>query len=162
MQRGEKRSLINLIKAIYVRVLQVIAYNSFPPALTAYLHKLRGVKVGKRVFIGRNVYIDDKYPNKVIIGNNVLIAVGTIILAHKRDISNYLYNESPYNYPFKSGSVIISDNVQIGTGAIIMPDIKIGKGSIIGAGSVVTKDIPEGCLAIGVPAKVIKNYMEVK
>ena len=60
--------------------------------------------------------------------------------------------------PFKEGKVIIKDGAHIGIGSIIMPGVTIGKGAVIGAGAVVTKDIPDYCLAVGVPAKVIKEF----
>lgn len=53
--------------------------------------------------------------------------------------------------------IFIGDNVWVGSGAIICPGVSIGNNSVIGAGSVVTKDIPENCIAVGNPCKVIKN-----
>ena len=58
------------------------------------------------------------------------------------------------------GPVIIEDNVWIGTKASIMPGVRIGKGAIIAANSVVTHDIPPYCVAAGIPAKVIKVVRE--
>lgn len=58
---------------------------------------------------------------------------------------------------YSKGPVIIEDNVWIGDKAIILPNVTIGKGSIIGAGAVVTKDIPPYCIAVGNPAKVIRK-----
>jgi acetyltransferase-like isoleucine patch superfamily enzyme len=56
------------------------------------------------------------------------------------------------------GPVIIEDEVWIGNGACILPNVTIGKHSIIGSNAVVTKDIPPYCVAAGVPAKIIKQY----
>lgn len=56
-----------------------------------------------------------------------------------------------------SGNCEIGEMTFIGTGAIILPKVKIGQNVIIGAGAVVTKDIPDNCIAVGTPAKVIKN-----
>lgn len=59
-----------------------------------------------------------------------------------------------------SGSkpVVIGDDVWIGTGSIILPGVNIGNGSVISAGSVVTKSVPEMCLVGGNPAKVIRRF----
>ena len=54
--------------------------------------------------------------------------------------------------------VFVDDGVWIGNDVIVLPNVHIGKKSIIGAGSVVTKDIPEYCIAVGNPAKVVKTY----
>jgi acetyltransferase-like isoleucine patch superfamily enzyme len=129
--------------------------------LTIFLQKLRGVRIGENSVIGRFVYIDDYKPELVKIGKNVVVSTGSIILTHKRNITDYKVTKAYYEYPYIFGQVIISDNVQIGVGAILMPGITIGEGSIVGAGAVVTKDIPSGCLAIGSPAKVVKNYLDV-
>ena len=55
------------------------------------------------------------------------------------------------------GRVDVSSYTHIGANATILPDIKIGKNSIIGAGSVVTKDVPDNVVVLGVPAKIIKS-----
>jgi acetyltransferase-like isoleucine patch superfamily enzyme len=59
------------------------------------------------------------------------------------------------------GKVIIGDNVWIGEGAMILPNVHIGEGAIIAANSVVTKDIPAYSIAVGIPAKIIKNIKQV-
>lgn len=151
-----------IIKSTIIKLLQILAYLSFPPQLTILLQRLRGVKIGKMSVIGRFVYIDDYKPELLKMGKNVVLSACCIVLTHKRKLEDYSLDKAYYDYPHFFGEVIIEDNVQIGIGTIIMPDVRIGKGAIIGAGSVVTNDIPPGCLAIGVPAKVVKNYLEEK
>ena len=60
--------------------------------------------------------------------------------------------------PLTRGGIFIDDGVWIGNDVIILPNVHIGKKSIIGAGSVVTINIPEFCIAVGNPAKVIKKF----
>lgn len=151
-----------IVKSILIKILQILAYSSFPPQLTILLQRLRGVKIGKMSVIGRFVYIDDYKPELLKIGKNVVLSACCIVLTHKRTIENYSLDKAYYDYPHFFGEVIIEDNAQIGVGSIIMPNVRIGKGAIIGAGSVVINDIPPGCLAVGVPAKVVKNYLEEK
>ena len=62
--------------------------------------------------------------------------------------------------PLKYSPIVIEDGAHIGIGSIIMPGVTVGKGAVIGAGSVVTKDIPPYCVAVGVPAKVIRKFDE--
>ena len=64
------------------------------------------------------------------------------------------------NLPLKYAPIVIEDGAHIGIGSIIMPGVTIGKGAVIGAGAVVTQDIPPYCVAVGVPAKVIKTFAE--
>ena len=95
---------------------------------------------------------------RVEIGRNCLIAANCQIMdanGHELSFSNL------ENRPFtkdKGKAVVIEDNVWLGTGVIILPGVRIGKGSIVGAGSVVARDIPPMCLAAGNPARVIRDY----
>ena len=89
------------------------------------------------------------------IKNNVLIGYGTKILTQNHDISDKesLIRFSGHNY----GRVVIHDNVWIGANAVILPGVEIGEGAVIGAGAVVTKNIPAYTVYGGVPAKLIKE-----
>lgn len=155
-----RRSIRSIIKGIWIRILSLAAYISFPYQLTVFLHKLRGVKVGKKSHIARYVFIDDRNPDLVEIGDGVAITTGVIILCHQRDLKNYKPGMYAMENPFVEGKVIIHDGAHVGIGAIVLPGVTIGEGSIIGAGAVVTNDIPPYSVAVGVPAKVIKSYKQ--
>ena len=96
--------------------------------------------------------------NKVHIGNNVLFASKIFVTDHFHgSIINEDLNEPPGSrLLYSKGPVIIEDNVWVGEGACIMPNVTIGRNSIIGANAVVTKSIPPNSVAVGNPAKVIK------
>jgi len=155
-----KRTPLSILKGIWIRLLSVIIPFTFPAQLTTFLHRLRGVKVGKGSKIARTVQIDDSNPNLVEIGENVWVTAGVMILCHQRDLKFYKVGQPVMDCPLTTKKVIIKDGAHIGIGAIIMPGVTIGKGAIIGAGSVVTKDIPDYSVAVGVPAKVIKTFTE--
>lgn len=109
------------------------------------------IRIGKKCFIGKNCFID--YTGKVDIEDNVLIANGTVIETHHRDVDAYNRGED-INIPT---SLLIRENAYIGSRVMILDSCNyIGKNARIGAGAVVTKDIPDNALAVGVPAKVIK------
>lgn len=114
------------------------------------------------VIIGDNVSINYDCHigciNKIVIGNNVLIASKVFITDHFHgDTGLNTINLPPNLRPVLSkGPVIIEDNVWIGEGVSIMPNITIGKNSIIGANSVVTKNIPKNSVVVGNPARIIK------
>lgn len=95
--------------------------------------------------ISRKAYLDLSInPKGIHLGDRVLITSCVHILAHDYSTSKKL-------------DTYIGDDSFIGIGAIILPGVRIGKEVIIGAGSVVTKDIPDHCIAVGNPAKVIKT-----
>lgn len=112
---------------------------------------------GKNTYIGNNVYInfsltivDDtrvEINDHVMIGPNVTISTASHPLDPELRLKNAQFNKP----------VIIKENVWIGANVTIFPGVIIGENSVIGAGSVVTKDIPNNVLAFGTPCKVIKS-----
>lgn len=97
--------------------------------------------------------------NEVRIGSRVLMGSRVYISDHSHGSTTEADIQTPPNErPIRSkGPVIIEDDVWLGEGVAVMPGVKIGHSSIIGANAVVTKDIPPFSLAVGVPARVIKN-----
>ena len=112
-----------------------------------------GVTIGENCHIHTN-NLDTGHPYLIEIGNNVTISHARILTHDGSTV--------PVVGHSKCGKVIIEDNVFIGTDAIIMPNVRIGENSIIGAGSIVTKDIPANVVAAGNPAKIICTYEEFK
>ncbi|MEK6780173.1 MAG: DapH/DapD/GlmU-related protein [Bacteroidota bacterium] len=116
--------------------------------------------IGDRVEI--NDYVHIAAVQKVEIGNDVLIASKVFITDHNHGSYNGENQSTPDEIPGKrriiSKPVIIEDNVWLGEYVVIMPGVTIGRGSVIGALSVVTKDIPSNSIAVGSPARVIKKY----
>lgn len=152
-----KKTVSQIVKGLYNRLLHHFARHCFPGVVRVFFHRLRGVKIGKNVLIGLDVMIDDDAPERVKIEDNVFLTAGCMLLTHQRDLSLYGTDKWVGDMPFKTGKILIKDGAHIGIGSIIMPGITIGRGAIIGAGSVVTRDIPDYCIAVGVPAKVIKE-----
>lgn len=95
--------------------------------------------------------------HKITIGNHVLLAPEVFITDHNHGMTPSSIDDYA-SQPLLVGSVVIEDNVWIGQRACILPGVTIGKFSIIGANSVVTKDIPPYSLAVGAPARVIKEW----
>ena len=121
---------------------------------------------GKHIFIGDKVIINMNCTfvdnNRIDIGSNVLIASNVQIYTathstkvSERMVQNWSEGEEicrTYALPVK-----IEDGVWIGGGAILLPGVIIGRNSVIGAGSVVTRSIPANCVAVGNPCRVIKQ-----
>ena len=109
-----------------------------------------------------NDYVHIGAVNKVSIGNNVLIASKVFISDHNHGFYNGLDQSSPdevpENRPLQSAPVCIEDNVWLGENVAVLPGVTIGRGSIIGSNSVVSKNIPPNCIAVGIPARAIKEY----
>lgn len=132
--------------------LTMVASVPMPRGMRNRLTKLGGVnmKDTKHTFIGRNVGFDTLYPEQIHIGNHVHVTSGVIILTHSLDTTKNGIN-------WKKTSVIIEDYCFIGANTIICNDVVIGRNSIVGAGSIVTKSIPPGEIWAGNPAKFLKK-----
>lgn len=110
--------------------------------------KKKGLQIGMGCSIQPQCIIDPPHCWLISIGNNVTLAPRVHILAHDASTKRAL------GYT-RIGLVSIGDNVFIGASSVVMPGVKIGNGAIIGAHAVVTHDVPENCVAVGNPAKVI-------
>ena len=129
-----------LFKGAWNRVLQLLA--RIGPGATTWrvkLHRWRGVKIGKNVWIGYDAIIETSYPHLVTILDGAAIGMRATIIAHFRE----------------EEGVTIQENAFIGPGAIILPGIVIGQGAVVTAGSVVTQSVPRMTLVQGNPAKAI-------
>ena len=115
------------------------------------------IEIGDNVCLMNNCQISAI--DKVEIGNNVLVGRFVFISDNGHGNASDIAKGTPpeQRKPYSKGPVIIEDNVWIGRGVAIMPNVRIGKNSIIGANSVVTHDIPPNSVAVGSPAKVVKT-----
>lgn len=109
------------------------------------------VEIGDNVFINNGVRFAAK--GHIKIGNNVQIGPRVQLETTNHSIQLDKLGKRPAIYE----SIIIEDSVWIGAAAVILPGIRVGRGSIVAAGSVVTKDVPENVIVGGVPAKFIKS-----
>ena len=100
-----------------------------------------------------NSRIDALMPQFVTIGDNFISAPGSIILSHDASLFFHIGK-------YRVEKVIIGDNVFLGANSIVLPGVRIGNGAIVGAGAVVTKDVPDNTVVAGNPAKVICTVEE--
>jgi maltose O-acetyltransferase len=103
------------------------------------------ITIGDDVSINSNVILQAQAP--IFIGDLTLIAAGVIIVTTNHDMSNRTAVTSP---------VRIGRNCWLGVGCIVLPGVTIGDGTVVGAGSIVTKDLPPEMICVGVPAKPLK------
>jgi acetyltransferase-like isoleucine patch superfamily enzyme len=125
-----------------------------------------GEKFTPQIIIGDNVSIQQYCHigaiNKIVIGNNVLIASRVFITDHSHgNIKKEVISLPPAVRKLHSkGPVFIENNVWLGEGVVVLPNVTIGENSIIGANSVVTKSIPKNSIVVGNPARIIKILQE--
>jgi serine acetyltransferase len=126
------------------RLLHLMA-RQLPGAtgLRLRLHRWRGVKIGSNVFIGDEVYLENEYPERVEIQDGAQISIRAIILAHTRG----------------PGFVVIEKDAYVGPNAVVVTSagktLRVGEGAVVGAGVVVTKDVPPRVFIAPQPAHPI-------
>lgn len=141
------------IKRLLRLIFMSLSNNMMPSKrIRPIFVKWGGVRIAdcQSVFIGKNVIFDTNNPQLISIGPKVYITHGCTILTHFLDTSKIKTS-------FTFGQVKLEENCFLGCNTVICAPITIGKNSIVAAGSVVTKDIPENELWGGVPAKFIKK-----
>jgi acetyltransferase-like isoleucine patch superfamily enzyme len=104
-----------------------------------------GVRIGRGCYMSLNAHIDVRR-GEIIIGNNVNISGGCYVLGH-----------TGYQAIKPGEKTVIEDNVIVFVNAVILPGVRVGKNSIIGAGAIVMRDMPPNVVVQGNPARVIQQ-----
>lgn len=131
----------------HLKLANILPLNGFQ---RAKLIRRGGVNVKNGCWIGRNVHFDTVHPELITVESGAIITQGTIILTHYIDpIRRGIH--------FRNGTVHIGKSAFIGCNTVICNSVTIGDNSIVGAGSIVTKDIPENEIWAGNPARKIKD-----
>ena len=145
------------MKAKFLRswILHSLAYFSPLSNFSVKMQRSRGVKIGKNCHINPYGLIDLIYPKMVEIGDNVTLGSHSMIFAHSNPSANLFLKQG--DYPRKVSKVVIKSGAVIYPGAIVIAGVTVGENSIISPRSVVTQDIPDYCIAVGNPARVVKE-----
>ncbi|MGI6278862.1 MAG: acyltransferase [Patescibacteria group bacterium] len=136
----------HLIRKVFYRLAGIKIGPDSTIHMWANFFQPKNIIIGQDTVIGDHAFLDGR--NKLVIGNHTAIASSVLIYNSEHDIHSS--NFDPIEEP-----VEIGDYVFIGARAIILPGVKIGRGAVIAAGAVVTKDVPEMTIVGGVPAKKI-------
>jgi len=133
----------SFLKRVRNKIFGLLAQYSMNNNLRLRFYKAMGVKIGVNVFIGKYSLIDDTFPELITIEENANISFGVTIVTHDASKKNI-------------DQVLIKKGAYIGTRAIILPGVAIGESAVVGAGSVVTKNVQAGAKVVGVPAKKLR------
>ncbi|MCC6321842.1 MAG: hypothetical protein IT438_10465 [Phycisphaerales bacterium] len=126
-----------------------------PRGVILPIHRMRGVKMGRDVFIDPTAIIETAFPENITIGNDVRITAGCVIMSHIK-APHYLRESGLVPVVLKP--VILEDHCFIGVNSVVMPGVTIGKASVVTSGSVVVTNVPPYTMVQGNPAKVIKQF----
>jgi acetyltransferase-like isoleucine patch superfamily enzyme len=143
------------LKFLRTWILHSLAYSCPHSATIAKIQRSRGVKIGKNCHFSAYVQLDLIYPQLVSIGDNVTFGSNVMIFAHNNPAANLFLKNG--EFPRKVAGVNIKSGAVLFPGSIITAGVTIGENSIISVGSVVTKDVPDYCVVVGNPGRVIKK-----
>jgi acetyltransferase-like isoleucine patch superfamily enzyme len=148
--------MIRFIRSLKKRLIKVLVRFIPGRGLRVSLLRMAGYTVGSPVFIGEGlIIVDAQYQApQVFIGDRVSISQRVTLVTSSGVPRSKVYKIFGSNV----GPIVIEDDAWIGAGAIILPNITIGRAAVVAAGAVVTKDVPPCTVVAGVPARPIKRF----
>ena len=123
--------MLNLFNRLFHKLAFIVPGGG---TVRPWLHRMRGAKIGRNVWISQSVYIDELHPEVVTIGDNSSVGLRTSIFTH--------FYWGPRRASEHAGPVVIEKDVFIGPHCVILPNVRIGEGSVIKAGTVVSRNVP--------------------
>ena len=158
----ESKSVSDLFNSFLKKIIQCFAMTNLPigSKMRCYLERLRGVNIGKDVFLGGGNVLDRVRPDLISIGDYVSIAGSVYILTHSNPTAPLRKILGPKSHVISP--VEIKKGAWIAINVTILPGVTIGENSIVASGSVVNKDVPPHTIVAGAPAKVIKTIKPAK
>ncbi len=144
-----------MLLKIFKPVFKVLARNMPHYKVRSALLKMAGYRIGRNVFIGEELLVRDERNDvaMVTIGDRVAIADRvTLVVSSNANYSRIRPIMGDMHLPIE-----ICADAWIGAGCIILPGVRIGRGAVVGAGSLVTKSVPDYTIVVGSPAKAIRT-----
>lgn len=151
-------NLINFLTRVKYCLIYKIGVHFPERTIRAWSLRALGYEVGNGTYFADDLVITLAYANRghLRLGQRVSIGPGCILVLTAHANNSIVKQQIPE----KERWIVLEDDVWLGAGVIVLPQVTIGEGAIIGAGAVVTKDIPPHSVAVGNPAKVIKQVGE--
>lgn len=147
--------LIYALKMGFASTCRVIANNLPIPSLRIVLLSLSGISIGRGTQINMGVrFMDNFEGGRIYIGDNVAIAPNVVFVADSHPNNSSFLLEKGWA---SEGDIMIGDGSWICAGAVILPGITVGNDAIIGANSVVTRNVPDKAVVVGIPARVVSS-----
>jgi acetyltransferase-like isoleucine patch superfamily enzyme len=152
-ERLRPRSRATLLKQ---KLLNMIARNMIHPGLRLWLYRQMGVNIGRDCVVEMYAYLDDQFPELVFFEDHSGPSRHVIVICHD-DVAARADAGHTTRHGFVA-PVRMKPYSGVGSGSILLPGVTIHEGAMVGAGAVVTQDVPPYSLAVGVPARVVKRW----
>lgn len=145
----------SLLRIFVQKQLHIMARSCIHGALRLWLYRLMGVSIGRHVFVGLDTYLDDQFPELIRIEDDVTVSFRVTVAVH--DDARRMDRVSPGQLEGTVAPVTLRRGCYLGAGCLILPGVTVGERAVVGAGAVVTRDVPPGQVVVGVPARVVKE-----
>jgi acetyltransferase-like isoleucine patch superfamily enzyme len=153
-----REEIIALCQALPAKMIRWLGIQHPDNRTRKIFYELTNVQIGEGTVINIHFVVSDGYQPLLKIGRRVAISPNvTVICESAPNNSNLQEYEYVKHDLMLHELVVIEDDVWIGANVVILPGVTIGKGSIVGAGAVVTRDVSPGVIVAGIPAKVIRS-----
>ena len=144
----------SLLRTFAQKLVHQWARVCIPPGLRVALYRRMGVRVGRHVFVGLDTWLDDQFPELIDIEDDVTVSFRVTVVVHddarRMDCTRAGAGDGTV------APVILRRGCYLGAGCLILPGVTVGEAAVVGAGAVVTRDVPPRTLVAGVPARVVK------
>jgi acetyltransferase-like isoleucine patch superfamily enzyme len=137
------------------KLLHQWARGCIPAILRNALYRWMGVAIGRHVFIGLDTWLDDQFPELIEIEDDVTISFRVTVVVH--DDARRMNAVIPGALNGTVAPVRLKRGCYLGAGCMILPGVTVGERAVVGAGAVVTRDVPPGKIVLGVPARVVRD-----
>jgi acetyltransferase-like isoleucine patch superfamily enzyme len=145
----------SLPRVLWQKLLHQWARVCIPPGLRLALYRAMGISIGHGVFVGLDTWLDDQFPELIVIEDEVVISFRVTVVVH--DDARRMDAILPGQADGTVAPVTLKRGCYLGAGCLILPGVTIGERAVVGAGAVVTRDVPPGKIALGVPARVTRD-----
>lgn len=149
----QKRSFMQSLRKMRNTIYMLLAYACPSNKLRQWMHRRRGVHIGKHVYLGMFCFLDNLHPEYIYIEDNVSINAGSMILTHFNPMKRY----API-FQAQVAPVLIKEGSIVAVRSTIMPGVCVGKSAVVSAGSVVEQHVADYTMVKGVPAKKVIEY----